>query len=64
MNTPIRNEKQQIIAYHETSSPTREILRDRTNRIIGRFESDTKVTRNASNKIIGYGQNQLLKLLK
>jgi hypothetical protein len=33
-------------------------------RLLGRFETDTGVTREASGKIIGYGQNQLLKLLK
>jgi hypothetical protein len=64
MNTPIRNGKLKIIAYHETSSPTREILRDKTGRILGRFESDTGVTRDNGGKIIGYSQNQLLKLLK
>jgi hypothetical protein len=64
MNKPIRNGKREIIAYHETSSPTREILRDKSGRILGRFENDTGVTRDASGKIIGYSQNQLLKLLK
>lgn len=64
MSTPIRDGKLKIIAYHETFSPTREILRDRTGRILGRFESDTGITREASGKIIGYEQNQLLKLLK
>jgi hypothetical protein len=64
MNTPIRDGKSKIIAYHETFSPTREILRDRTGRILGRYESDTGVTRNANGKIVGRGSNQLFKLLK
>src|ERR1035437_230259 len=48
MNTPIRNGKQEIVAYHESSSPTREILRDKNGRILGRFENDTGITREAS----------------
>jgi len=42
----------------------REILRDKSGRIIGRFETDTGVTRTADGKIIGRGSNQLLRLLK
>jgi len=64
MSTPIRDGKLKIIAYHETPSPTREILRDRTGRILGRFETDTGVTRDSTGKIIGRGENQLLRLLK
>jgi DNA invertase Pin-like site-specific DNA recombinase len=60
----IRDGKMKIIAYHEIFSPTREILRDRTGQILGRFESDTGVTRDVSGKIIGRGSNQLLRLLK
>jgi hypothetical protein len=64
MNKPIRNGKQEIVAYHESSSPTREVLRDKNGRILGRFERDTGVTRDATGKIVGYGQNQLFRLLK
>jgi hypothetical protein len=64
MREPIRNGKSEIIGYHETGSGNREILRDKTSRILGRFETDTGVTRDSSGKIIGHGQNQLLKLLK
>jgi len=42
----------------------REVLRDKSGRILGRFETDTKVTRDASGKIIGYGENQLVKLIE
>jgi hypothetical protein len=52
------------IRYRETGSGNREVLRDKSGRILGRFESDTGVTRDASGKIIGRGQNQLLRLLK
>ena len=61
---PIRNGKLGIIGYRETGAGNREMLRDKTGRILGRFESDTGVTRAASGKIISYNQNQLLKLLK
>lgn len=64
MNTAIRDGKLKIIAYHETFSPTREILRSNTGRILGRFERDTNVTRDVSGKIIGRGSNQLFRLLK
>jgi hypothetical protein len=64
MSEIIRNGKSEIIGYRETGSGKREILRDRTGRILGRFETDTGVTRDASGKIIGRGSNQLLKLLK
>ena len=64
MRETIRNGKLEIIGYGETGSDKREILRDKNGRILGRFETDTGVTRDASGNIIGYGQNQLLKLLK
>jgi hypothetical protein len=48
----------------ERTKQTIEFLRGKTGRILGRFEKDTGVTREATGKIIGYGQNQLLKLLK
>ena len=53
-----------LIGYRETGSGNREVLRDKTGRILGRYESDTKVTRDASGKITGRGSNQLLRLLK
>jgi hypothetical protein len=64
MNKPIRNGKSEIIGYHDKWSDTREILRDRTGKRLGVFEADTKVTRDSAGKIIGRGQNQLMKLLK
>ncbi len=64
MNTPIRDGKLKIIAYHETFSPTREILRSNTGNILGRFETDTKITRDSAGKIVGRGSNQLFRLLK
>jgi hypothetical protein len=64
MREPIRNGNLQIIGYRETGSGNREILRDKNGRILGRFETDTAVTRDASGKITGRGSNQLLKLLK
>ena len=64
MREAIRNGNLEIIGYRETGSGNREILRDKTGQILGRFEADNGVTRDASGKIIGYGQNQLLKLLK
>jgi len=64
MRETIRNGKLEIIGYRETLSPTREILRDRTGRILGRFECDTSVTRSANGKIVGYGANQLFRFLK
>jgi hypothetical protein len=53
-----------LIHICETESGNREILRDKTGKILGRFESDAKVTRDASGKITGRGSNQLLRLLK
>jgi len=50
--------------YRETASCNWEILRDKTGRILGRFETDTGVTRAADGKIIGEGSNQLFRLLK
>jgi len=64
MRETIRNGKLEIIGYRETGSGNRETLRDKAGRILGRFESDTGVTRDASGKIIGRGTNQLLRLLK
>ncbi|HEV2394427.1 MAG TPA: hypothetical protein VG146_18920 [Verrucomicrobiae bacterium] len=64
MRETIRNGKSEIIGYRETGSGNREILRDKTGRILGRFESDTSITRTADGKIIGRGSNQLLRLLK
>ena len=64
MRETIRNGKLEIIGYRETGSGNREILRDKNGRILGRFESDTVITRDASGKIIGRGSNQLLRLLK
>jgi hypothetical protein len=64
MREIIRNGKSEIIGYRETGTGNREILRDKSGRILGRFETYTGVTRDASGKIIGPGTNQLLKLLK
>jgi len=64
MRETIRNGKSQIIGYRETQAGNREILRDKNSRIVGRFETDTKITRDASGKITGRGSNQLLRLLK
>ncbi len=65
MRETIRNEKSEIIGYRETGSAVnREILRDKNNRIVGRYETDTQITRDASGKIVGRGVNQLLRLLK
>ena len=52
------------MGYRETVSGNREVLRDKNGRILGRFETDTGVTRNASGEITGRGSNQLLRLLK
>ena len=64
MRETIRNGKSEIIGYRETGSGNREILRDKDGRILGRFETDTGVTRTTDGKIIGRVSNQLLKLLK
>ena len=65
MRETVRNGKSEIIGYRETGSVVnREILRDKTSRILGRFETDTGVTRDSSAKITGRGSNQLLRLLK
>lgn len=64
MRGTIRDGKSEIIGYLETESGNREILRDKDGRILGRFETDTNVTRTADGKIIGRGSNQLLRLLK
>lgn len=64
MREPIRDGHLKIIGYVETGSGNREILRDKKGRILGRFETDTGVTRSADGKITGRGQSQLLKLLK
>jgi hypothetical protein len=59
-----RNAKLEIIGYRETGSGNREVLRDKAGGILGRFETDTGVTRDARGKIIGRGSNQLFRLLK
>ncbi len=64
MTKPIRNGKSEIIGYRETGSGNREVLRDKAGRILGRFETDTGITRDATGKIIGRGSNQMLRLLK
>jgi len=64
MREIIRNGKAEIIGYRETGSGNRETLRDKAGRILGRFETDTGNTRDASGKIIGRGSNQLFRLLK
>ena len=64
MRETIRNGKLEIIGYRETGAGNREVLRDKVGRILGRFETDTAITRDVSGKIIGRGTNQLLKLLK
>ncbi len=64
MRETIRNGKSEIIGYRETGSGNREVLRDKNSRIVGRFETDTEITRDASGKIAGRGSNQLLRLLK
>ena len=64
MRETIRNGKLEIIGYRETGSCNRDVLRDKTGRILGRFETDTRITRDASGKITGRGSNQLLRLLK
>src|SRR5258708_6101601 len=50
MRETIRNGKLEIIGYRETGSGNREILRDKNSRIVGRFETDTGSTRDASGK--------------
>ena len=64
MQETIRNGKLEIIDYRETGSGSREVLRDKAGRILGRFETDTKVTRDASGTIVGRGSNPLFRLLK
>jgi hypothetical protein len=64
MSEPIRDGKSQIVGYLTRNSSNRQILRDKNSRILGRFETDTGITREASGKIIGRGSNQLLRLLK
>ncbi len=64
MREVIRNGKLEIIGYLGTGSGNREVLRDKNNRIVGRFETDTGITRDASGEITGRGSNQLLRLLK
>jgi len=60
----MRNGKSEIIGYRETGSGNREVLRDKNSRIVGRFGTDTEITRDASGKITSRGSNQLLRLLK
>ena len=64
MKETIRDAKSAIIAYVEKGSGNREILRDKSGRILGRFETDTNVTRKADGTILGRGSNQLLRMLK
>lgn len=64
MREIIRNGKLEIIGYRETGSGNREVLRDKNGSILGRYETDTKVTRDVHGTIIGRGSNQLLRLLK
>ncbi len=64
MRETIRNGKSEIVGYRETGSGNREVLRDKNNRIIARYETDTGITRDASGTITGRGSNQLLRLLK
>ena len=64
MREIIRNSRLEIIGYRESGTDNREVLRDKSGRILGRFETDTGVTRASDAKIIGRGSNQLLKLLK
>ena len=63
MRETIRDGQSEIIGYREVSG-NRETLRDKSGRIVGRFETDTGVTRAADGKIIGRTSNQLLRLLK
>jgi len=64
MRDMMRNGKSEIIGYRETGSGNREVLRDKNSRIVGRFGTDTEITRDASGKITSRGSNQLLRLLK
>jgi hypothetical protein len=64
MRDTIRNGQSQIVGYRKTQAGNREILRDKNSRNVGRFETDAKITREASGKITGRGSNQLLRLLK
>lgn len=64
MRETIRDGQSKVIGYRETGSGNREILRDNGGQIVGRFETDTRITRDASGKITGRGSNQLLRLLK
>jgi len=64
MKQPIRNEHYEIIGYIEKWSDKREILRDKHQKKIGVYETDTKVTRDGQLRIVGNGQNQLMRLLK
>ncbi len=64
MRETIRNRKLEIIDSRETGSGNREVLRDKAGRILGRFENDTGITRDARGKIIGRGSSQFLRLLK
>ena len=64
MRETIRNGKSEIIGYREAGSGKTEILWDKNGVILGRFEIDSGITRDARGKIIGRGSNQLLRLLK
>jgi hypothetical protein len=64
MNKPIRYGKWKSSDPTTNGAGRREILRGKSGRILGRFENDTGITRDASGQIVGRGENQLLKLLK
>jgi len=64
MKQAIRNEHYEIIGYYENWSETRDILRDKNQKKIGVYEKDTKVTRDGQLQIVGYGENQLMRLVK
>jgi len=64
MRETIRNRESGVVGYRETGSGNREILRDKSGQMLGRYETDTKVTRDVHGTITGRGSNQLLRLLK
>jgi hypothetical protein len=64
MRETIRDGQSKIIGYCETGSGNRQILRDKNGRILGRFQTDTGITRASDGKIFGRGSNQLIRLLK
>lgn len=62
MSEAIRDGNGKIIGYKETSG-NRETLRSTDGEILGRYETDNKITRDSSGKIIGRDSNQLERLL-